>query len=230
MSTISTKPLFLLALVASTIAIAHGFSSTASPMRSPMATTLNVATDASTDFPSAMPEEVDPHVTIGVDPEKLAIGINATEFLEWVGTRNDLIQKMESDFKSFKREKVEEEVDKFMMDAEGVNMYIRYLKDKEENPGKYAQQALEQELSLSNPKTLATYGAWLVGGVSFGAIRKEFIDPKFASGEWQPISIEFPFMPKTDAAVEAASTLTSKATNVIVDGISNGYDSLDHFV
>ncbi len=82
----------------------------------------------------------------------------------------------------------------------------------------------------SNPKTLATYGAWLVGGVSFGALRREFIDPKFESGEWKPISIELPFMPKTDAAVEAASTLTSKATNVIVDGISNGYDSLDHFV
>ncbi len=62
--------------------------------------------------------------------------------------RNDLIQKMESDFKSFSKDRVEEEVDKFMMDAEGVNMYIRYLKDKEENPGKYAQQALEQELSL----------------------------------------------------------------------------------
>lgn len=55
---------------------------------------------------------------------------------------------MESDFKKFNREKVEKEVDKFMLDAEGVNMYIRYLKDKEENPGKYAQQALEDELSL----------------------------------------------------------------------------------
>lgn len=62
--------------------------------------------------------------------------------------RDDLIKKMEGDFKSFSPERVEKEVDKFMMDAEGVNMYIRYLKDKEENPGKYAQQALEQELSL----------------------------------------------------------------------------------
>ena len=42
----------------------------------------------------------------------------------------------------------EKEADKFMMDAENVNMYIRYLKDKEENPGRYAQQALEDELSL----------------------------------------------------------------------------------
>ena len=55
---------------------------------------------------------------------------------------------MQADFKSFTPKQVEDEVDKFMMDAEGVNMYIRYLKDKKENPAKYAQQALEAELSL----------------------------------------------------------------------------------
>jgi hypothetical protein len=33
-----------------------------------------------------MPEEVDPHDIIGVAPEKLAIGINPSEFLEYVGT------------------------------------------------------------------------------------------------------------------------------------------------
>lgn len=82
----------------------------------------------------------------------------------------------------------------------------------------------------SNPKTIATYGAWLVGGVSFGYIRKEFIDPKFESGEWQPISIELPFLPKADEAVEAASTLTSKATNMVVDGITHGHDAVDYFV
>ena len=81
----------------------------------------------------------------------------------------------------------------------------------------------------SNPKTLATYAAWLVGGLSFGAIRKEFIDPKFASGEWSAMSLQLPFMSKPDAALEAASTLTSKATNMIVDGITDGFDSIDYF-
>jgi len=58
------------------------------------------------------------------------------------------MKKMQKDFKDFSPERVEKEVDKFMMDAEGVNMYIRYLEDKEQNPGKYAQKALEEELSL----------------------------------------------------------------------------------
>ena len=59
-----------------------------------------------------------------------------------------MIAKLETDVNKFNRERAEKEADKFMMDAENVNMYIRYLKDKEENPGKYAQQALEEELSL----------------------------------------------------------------------------------
>lgn len=33
-----------------------------------------------------MPVEVDPHDIIGVKPEELALGINADDFLEWVGT------------------------------------------------------------------------------------------------------------------------------------------------
>lgn len=81
----------------------------------------------------------------------------------------------------------------------------------------------------SNPKTLATYGAWLVGGVSFGYFRKEFIDPKFESGEWKALSFELPFMSKPDAAIEVANTLTSKATGIIVDGITDCYNSVDHF-
>lgn len=209
--------------IAITLGIANGFSPERTLRRSWDATSLRVATKAD------VGTEIDPHVTIGVEPDNLAIGINATEFLEWVGTKKDLTEKMEADFKSFTPTQVEKEVDKFMMDAEGVNMYIRYLKDKKENPAKYAQQALEAELSLSNPKTLAVYAAWLAGGLSFGAIRKEFIDPKFESGEWKPISIELPFLSNADAAGEAAGALTSKATNMMVDGITHGHDSLDFF-
>ena len=82
----------------------------------------------------------------------------------------------------------------------------------------------------SNPKTLATYGAWLAGGLGFGALRKEFIDPKFESGEWAPIKVEWPFSPPAGEAADAASTLTSKATDMIVDGLPNGLDSTDYFV
>jgi hypothetical protein len=38
------------------------------------------------DFGSAMPEDVDPHDVIGVEPDKLALGIDPNEFLKWIGT------------------------------------------------------------------------------------------------------------------------------------------------
>ena len=46
---------------------------------------MEAVTDVSNDFGSAMPE-VDPHDIIGVEPDKLAIGIDASEFLELIGT------------------------------------------------------------------------------------------------------------------------------------------------
>lgn len=58
------------------------------------------------------------------------------------------MERFQNDFKSYTAEQVEKEVDKFMMDAENVNMYIKYLKDRKENPEKYAMEALEAELSL----------------------------------------------------------------------------------
>ena len=86
MTTICRNPLTLSLFVAITLAVANGFSTVDSRRQSPAVTTMGVATEVSNDFESAMPEEVDPHVTIGVATDDLAIGINPAEFLEWVGT------------------------------------------------------------------------------------------------------------------------------------------------
>jgi hypothetical protein len=73
--------------------------------------------------------------------------------------KQDLMDKFKSDNPSFSTDRVEEEVDRFMMDAESTNMYIKYVKDRKLNPQKVAQEALEAELSLSNPKTVRVNGA-----------------------------------------------------------------------
>jgi len=183
--TIFTKNPLTLFLTMMTLTIANGFSTTIN-IRKQSTTIMSISTEVSNDFGSAMPtEEVDPHVTIGVEPDKLAIGINAADFLELIGTKEDLKAKFQSDNKSWNAERVEEDVDRFMMDAENVNMYLKYLQDRNENPEKYRAEALEAELSFSNPKTVATYAAWLVGGVSVGIFRSEILAPKLASGEWQ---------------------------------------------
>lgn len=179
------SPSITFLVVMAKFTIVNGFISSKNMIMKPT-NIMNVATEVSSDFGSAMPksEEIDPHVTIGIEPEKLAIGIDASKFLELIGTKEDLKEKFQSDNTSWDSKRVEEEVDRFMMDAENVNMYIKYLTDKIENPEKYAAQALEAELSLSNPKTAATYLVWLVGGVSIGIFRTEYLAPKLESGEW----------------------------------------------
>ncbi len=68
-------------------------------------------------------------------------------------SKSDLIAKVQSDNPSWKEDRVEDEVTRFMMDMEGTNMYIKFLKDKKMNPRDYAAEA-EAELSLSNPRTV----------------------------------------------------------------------------
>lgn len=121
----------------------------------------------------------------------------------------------------------EKEVSKFFMDADMVNAYIKFERDKIENPPDYRAEA---EQTLSDPKTIATYAAWLIGGASFGFVRKEIIEPKFASGEWEEIHINLPGFAKTDEAAEAASSLVSAINamdaGAIVDSAQNMADTL----
>ena len=64
-----------------------------------------------------------------------------------------MIEKFQRDNPSFKSDRIEIEVDKFMMDSEMANGYIKYLKDKKMNP-RNLEAELEAELSLSNPRTV----------------------------------------------------------------------------
>lgn len=128
-------------------------------------------------------------------------------------------------------ERANAEVSKFMMDPEMVNAYIKFERDKVENPPDLKAEA---EQTLSDPKTIATYAAWLIGGGSFGYIRKEIIEPKFASGEWEEIHITLPsppaFMIKEDVAADAvqsvASALHSIDTSATLDSAQSGLDSI----
>jgi hypothetical protein len=88
------------------------------------------------------------------------------------------MQKFQADNKHFSPERVKEEVDRFMMDSESVNMYIKYLKDRKNNPEKYANEALEAELSLSNPKT-----------VRFFCVGTRLITACFLTNAWHTISL-----------------------------------------
>jgi hypothetical protein len=172
---------------------------------------------------SAMPA-AGPYERIGVTKEELAIGVDATEFLQWIGSKQELAEKFVRDNKGMTEERALAEVSKFMMDAEMVNAYIKFERNKVENP---PDRKAEAEQTLSDPKTIATYAAWLIGGGSFGYIRKNIIEPKYASGEWEEIHIQLPTLPGfgKPEAVDAAQSVASVIHHAIA-GSADG--NLDH--
>lgn len=166
----------------------------------------------------------DPYERIGVSKDELAIGVDATEFLQWIGSKQELTDKFVRDNKGMSEENALEEVSKFMMDAEMVNAYIKFERDKVENPPDLKAEA---EQTLSDPKTILTYAAWLIGGGSFGYIRKNIIEPKYASGEWEEIHIQLPTpagFGKSEAAdaVQSVAALFHHTTDGSMDGALDG--------
>jgi hypothetical protein len=122
--------------------------------------------------------------------------------------KGELVAKFQRDNKGMDEEQADKEVSKFLMDPEMVNSYIKFERDKIENP---PDRKAEAEQTLSDPKTIATYAAWLIGGSSFGYIRKTYIEPKYQSGEWEPIHIPlpnwFPVGGGEEAAADAAQSV-----------------------
>lgn len=138
--------------------------------------------------------------------------------------KDDLIQKFKRDNKEFSQERVETEVAKFCMDSEMVNAYIKFERNKIENPPDLKEQA---EQNLSDPRTIALYGAWLVAGASFGWVKNIFVEPKFASGEWEPIKLELPTpFWITEPAAEAVSSVVSSSVNAVVGSTVDVVSSL----
>ena len=87
MPTICNSPFAISLFVAITWSVASGFSTVTSRGQFTASTTrIAVTAEVSEDLESALLEGVDPHDIIGVEPDLLAIGINATEFLLSVGT------------------------------------------------------------------------------------------------------------------------------------------------
>lgn len=172
---------------------------------------LFFASEASTED-SEIKSEKTIYDKVGFAEDKIAIGVDAADILKYLGTRDDLIAKFESDNPKFDMERAALEVDRFMMDGEMVSKYIAFEKSKLEKPGMFREEA---EATLSDPSTWATYAAWIIGGAGFGIVRNKIIEPKFASGEWEEIHIQLPnIFPVNDKAAEVAADLATQTPDV----------------
>jgi len=169
-------------------------------------------------FASAMPTpEETPYAKLGVEEDQLALGVDPEDFLKWIGTREELIEKFEDDNESFTLERATEEVDRFLMDAEMINAWITYEKRKAANPDAF--KALEEsEEAPSTVKTIATYAAWLVGGATFSSLRQNYIEPKYASGEWERPDFGAFF---GQGASETSDAVVQSTVDAVTDAASN---------
>jgi hypothetical protein len=142
-------------------------------------------------------------------------------------SKEDIIQKVLRDNRGLSRESGEEEVAKLLKDVEIVNRVLFFERNKDQINLK--QQA---EKNLSNPNTILTYAIWLIGGASFPYLRRRFIDPKFASGEWDELHINIDkFLPGGGGAAadtaaaspvaDIAQSAVDTATNVLTSAVSD---------
>mmetsp|Transcript_6963 Transcript_6963/g.8475 ORF Transcript_6963/g.8475 Transcript_6963/m.8475 type:complete len:233 (+) Transcript_6963:118-816(+) len=175
-------------------------------------------------FASSMPSaEETPYAKLGVKEDQLALGVDPDDFLKWIGTREEIIEKFESDNESFTLERATEEVDRFLMDAEMINAWITYEKRKAANPDAFKVAELEE--APSTAKTIATYAAWLVGGASFSSIRQNYVEPKYASGEWERPNFGAFFgqsaSETSDAVVQTTDAVVQTTVDAVTDAASN---------
>uniref|UniRef100_A0A7S2EB17 Uncharacterized protein n=1 Tax=Trieres chinensis TaxID=1514140 RepID=A0A7S2EB17_TRICV len=167
---------------------------------------------SSSDFASAVPKEPTVYEKLGFSEDALAIGVEPEEVLKYLGTRDDIIAKFQRDNSDMTPDRAASEVDKFMMDAEMVDAFVKYEKSKLD-PDRGARLKAEAEQTLADPRTWATYAAWIGGGAGFAVFKNLYVEPRYASGEWQEIHIALPDL-FHNAATEAAVATADAAACV----------------
>ena len=105
-------------------------------------------------------------------------------------SRDALITKTLTDIKEFDRPRAEMEVDKFLLDAEAINIYIQFQKMREQDPD-FQVPVTEEEEGLFSFRTVVivylSYVAFSIGSKKF----LDFVAEKSAAGEWQGTNIPF---------------------------------------
>lgn len=125
---------------------------------------LHMSTIAADELKSMSKEEQ--FKKLGVEEEKLALGIDPDEVLQFIGTREDLTNKFQTDLPNLSGDKLEAEVDKFLMDGEMLDMMIKYSERKIEDPNWEPQYAEQDNSPMAQVMNFASqYAIYIVGGI-----------------------------------------------------------------
>jgi len=141
-------------------------------------------------------------------------------------SREDLIQKTLTDIPKLDRGEAEMEVDKFLLDAEMINLYIRFGKEVEKNPDFAVPQQAEQEEGFS-PITagLSVYIAYVVFDTA-STIFRNYVADKEIQGTWEGTNIEFVDNWIQSTSAEATAKALERAGAAVGDAMQQTAESL----
>lgn len=128
-------------------------------------------------------------------------------------SREDLIAKTLQDIPSFTRATAEVEVDKFLLDAEAVNMFINFGKAKEDDPD--FEVPAPPEEGFFSFRTLVLGYLGYVAVTSAPVIFRKWVAKQEAAGTWEGTHISFvdDWIANTPVPVKEAADVASDVLN-----------------
>lgn len=173
----------------------------------PLASSSSIAPDQTTPDGAAIMKE------LGIQEGKLAYGVKPSEIQKYIGTRQELIEKTLTDIPKFDRETAEKEVDKFLMDAEMVNMYIRYQKEVEKDPN-FTVPNVEKENELFSLRNILLLYVAYVAATSGPEALRNFVADQELAGTWHDTGIAALDQWLHDTTSAGALTRAAEATSL----------------
>lgn len=132
------------------------------------------------------------------------------------------------DVDSFDRVKAEEEVAKFMLDAEMVNLYIQYGKEVERDPTFVVPDTEKDEDGIFSFRTVVILYLGYVAYDSFPRIFRNWVYDQQLQGTWKGTNIQLidEWIQKTEPAISAARAAAAAAAADATATISAVGDTL----
>ena len=139
--------------------------------------------------------------------------------------RADILDRVKADIPSLNQAQAEAEVDKFLLDAECLRIYIEFNKRKAEDPD-FAVEGQEESEGIFSLTTVVYIYVAYVAYTSLPTIFRKWVEGKQAAGEWNgsgipfiddwlansPVPVDVPAA--VDASVNAAVDVADTAQNV----------------
>ena len=152
-------------------------------------------------------------------------------------SREDLIQKTLTDLPKLDRPQAETKVDKFLLDAEMIDLYIRFGKELEKDPNFVVPETVEPDEGLFSFRTVIIA---YIGYIGFGIVKNVFrgyVANQEIAGTWQGTNIGFidDWIQQTSPAAtqqalqraaEAAQAAATQASSAVLESLVQTNDLL----